>query len=71
MGKFSELNLSWRLEDNLNDLEEEFHITKKSTKELNDLIKKLNGEAYALNDTAATLENKAIILEKYLDIIER
>ena len=41
MGKFSELDLKWYDEEDLEDLEEEFHISEMSVEDLDALASKL------------------------------
>ena len=71
MGKFSELNLYWWEEEDLEDLDEEFHISEKTTEELNKLTTKLYWEAQGLVDQANRLESKADAIRRYLDLIEK
>lgn len=69
MGKFSELDLySWEEED-LEELEDEFHLTEKTAEELNTLATKLYWEAKGLVDRANSLENKADTIRRYLELI--
>ena len=72
MGKFSELDLHyWWEEDDLEELDEEFHITEKTVEELNALATKLYWEAQGLIDRANGLESKAETIRRYLDLIEK
>ena len=71
MGKFSELDLQWWEEDDLEDLEDEFHITEKTAEELNILATKLYWEAQGLVDRANHLESQAEAIRRYLDLIEK
>lgn len=71
MGKFSELDLYWWEEDDLEDLDEEFHITEKTAEELNTLATKLYWEAQCLVDRANRLESKADAIRRYLELIEK
>ena len=71
MGKFSELDLYWWEEEDLEDLESEFHLTEKTTEELNKLATKLYWEAQGLIDQANRLESKADTIRRYLDLIEK
>ena len=71
MGKFSELDLYWWEEDDLEDLDEEFHISEKTTEELNTLTTKLYWEAQGLIDQANRLESKADTIRRYLNLIEK
>ena len=71
MGKFSELDLySWEEED-LEDLDEEFHISEKTIEELNKLATKLYRNAQGLVDEANRLESKADAIRRYLDLIKK
>ena len=72
MGKFSEFdNLYWWEEEDLEDLDEEFHISEKTIEELNNLAAKLYWEAQGLIDQANRLESKADAIRRYLDLIEK
>ena len=71
MGKFSELDLYWWEEEDLEDLDEEFHISEKTTEELNKLATKLYWDAQGLIDEANRLESKADAIRRYLDLIEK
>ena len=71
MGKFSELDLYWWEEEDLEDLDEEFHISKKTTEELNTLATKLYWEAQGLIDEANRMESKADAIRRYLELIEK
>ena len=71
MGKFSELDLYWWEEDDLEDLDEEFHISEKTAEELNALATKLYWEAQSLVDRANSLESKADTIRRYLELIEK
>ena len=71
MGKFSELDLYWWEEEDLEDLDEEFHISEKTTEELNKLATKLYWDAQGLVDQANRLESKADAIRRYLDLIEK
>ena len=71
MGKFSKLDLYWWEEEDLEDLEDEFHLTEKTTEELNKLATKLYWEAQGLIDQANRLESKADTIRRYLDLIEK
>ena len=69
MGKFSELDLySWEEED-LEELEDEFHLTEKTAEELNTLATKLYWEAQGLVNKANSLESKADTIHRYLELI--
>ena len=69
MSKFSELDLYWWEEEDLEELEDEFHLTEKTTEELNTLATKLYWEAQGLIDQANRLESKADTIRRYLDLI--
>ena len=71
MGKFSELDLYWWEEEDLEELEDEFHLTEKTVEELNTLATKLYWEAQGLIDQANRLESKADTIRRYLDLIEK
>jgi hypothetical protein len=71
MGKFSELDLKWYEEEDLEDLDDEYHISGKTTEELNKLATKLYWEAQGLVDQANRLESKADAIRRYLDLIEK
>lgn len=71
MGKFSELDLYWWEEEDLEELEDEFHLTEKTAEELNTLATKLYWEAQGLVDQANSLESKADTIRRYLDLIEK
>lgn len=71
MGKFSELDLYWWEEEDLEELEDEFHLTEKTAEELNKLATKLYWEAQGLVDQANSLESKADTIRRYLDLIEK
>lgn len=71
MGKFSELDLySWEEED-LEDLDEEFHISEKPVEELNKLATKLYWNAQGLVEESNRLERKADAIRRYLDLIQK
>ena len=71
MGKFSELNLYWWEEDDLEDLDDEFYISEKTAEELNTLATKLYWEAQGLIDRANSLESKVDTIRRYLELIEK
>ena len=71
MGKFSELDLYWWKEEDLEELEDEFHLTEKTAEELNKLATKLYWEAQGLVDQANRLESKADTIRRYLNLIEK
>lgn len=70
MGKFSELDLKWYEEEDLEDLDDEYHISEKSIEELDVLASKLYWEAQRLYDQVTCLENKADIIRSYINLIE-
>lgn len=69
MGKFSEFDLYWWEEEDLEDLDGEFQITEKNIEKLNELKTKLYWKAQSLIEEAKQIENKADTLQKYLDLI--
>lgn len=69
MGKFSEFDLYWWEEEDLEDLDDEFQITEKSIEQLNELKAKLYWKAEGLIKEANRLEGKADTLQRYLDLI--
>ena len=69
MGKFSEFDLHWWEEEDLEDLDGEFQITEKNIEALNKLKNELYGKAQGLIEEANQIEYKADILQKYLDLI--
>ena len=71
MGKFSELNLHQWEEEDLEDLDEEFHISEKTAEELNKLATKLYWDAQRLIKEVNRLESKFDTICRYLDIIEK
>lgn len=71
MGKFSELNLHQWEEEDLEDLDEEFHISEKTAEELNKLATKLYWDAQRLIKEANRLESKFDTICRYLDLIEK
>jgi hypothetical protein len=71
MGKFSELDLHWWEKEALEELEYEFHISERTTEELNALTTNLYWKAQNLIDEANILENKSDIIRRYLDLIEK
>ena len=71
MGKFSELNLHQWEEEDLEDLDEEFHISEKTAEELNKLATKLYWDAQRLIKEANRLESKFDTICRYFDIIEK
>lgn len=71
MNKFSELNLYWWEEEDLEDLDEEFHISERTVEELNKLATKLYWDAQGLVEEANRLESKADAIHRYLNLIEK
>ena len=69
MGKFSEFDLYWWEEEDLEDLDEEFQITEKNIEALNELKTKLYWKAQGLIEEANRIECKADTLQRYLDLI--
>lgn len=69
MGKFSEFDLYWWEEEDLEDLDGEFQITEKNIEKLNELKTKLYWKAQSLIEEANRIENKADSLQKYIDVI--
>lgn len=70
MGKFSELNLKWYEEDDLEALEEEYHISEKSIEELQRLASDLYWEAQGLYAKATDLESQTDTIREYIRLIE-
>ena len=70
MGKFSELNLHWWEEEELEDLEEEYHISKLSLQELDKLATSLYWEAQGYIETANRLESKSDSIRSYIRAID-
>lgn len=71
MGKFSELDLHWWEKEELEDLEEEYHISELSLQELNKLVASLYWEAQGHIETANRLESKADTIRSYLRAIDK
>lgn len=71
MGKFSELNLRWWEEEDLEELEEEYHISKLTSQELDKLATSLYWEAQRYIDTANRLESKSDTIRSYLCAIDK
>lgn len=69
MGKFSEFDLYWWEEEDLEDLDEEFQIAEKNIEELNELKTKLYWKVQSLIEETNRIENKADTLQKYIDVI--
>lgn len=70
MGKFSELNLKWYEEEDLEDLDEEFHISGKSVEELEKLSSELYWQAQNLYATVCHLESQSDAIKEYIRLIE-
>ena len=70
MGKFSELNIHWWEEEDLEDLEEEYHISELSFQELDKLATSLYWEAQGYIETANRLESKADAIRSYIRAID-
>ena len=72
MGKFSELNLQWWLEEDLEDLFEEYpELNDMSIGQMNGFIRKLYWEAQGYIDQANSIENKADALREYIKVISK
>ena len=72
MGKFSELDLRWYEEEDLEDLEAEYSgLFDKSREELDKFATQLYWKAQNLIEEANSLESKADVIRTYLDAIER
>lgn len=72
MGKFSELNLRWYEEEDLEDLEAEYQgLFDKSREELDKFATQLYWKAQNLIEEANSLESKADVIRTYLDATER
>ena len=69
MGKFSELDLKWYEEEDLEDLDDEYHISEKSVEELDMLASKLYWEAQSLYDQVTRLESKEDAIREYIRLI--
>lgn len=70
MGKFSELNLAWWQEEDLEDLDVEFHISEKNIEELDKLATELYWKAQNLYSTVTRLESQADAIRDYIRLIE-
>ena len=70
MGKFSELDLKWWEEEDLEDLDKEFHISEKSIKELEQLSTELYWQAQNLYATVCHLESQSDAIKEYIRLIE-
>lgn len=72
MGKFSELNLRWYEEEDLEDLEAEYpSLFDKSREELDKFATQLYWKAQNLIEEANSLESKADVIRTYLEATER
>lgn len=72
MGKFSELDLRWYEEEDLEDLEAEYSgLFDKSREELDKFATQLYWKAQNLIEEANSLESKADVIRTYLDAAER
>ena len=69
MGKFSELDLKWYEEEDLEDLEEEFHISEMSIEDLDALASKLYWNAQSLYSTVTHLESQSELIREYIRLI--
>ena len=70
MGKFSELDLHWWEEEDLEDLEEEYKISEMSISDLHKLASALYWEAEGLHDRANSIESKSDTIRAYLRAID-
>lgn len=72
MGKFSELDLKWYEEEDLEDLEAEYSgLFDKSREDLDKFATQLYWKAQNLIEEANSLESKADVIRTYLDATER
>ena len=72
MGKFSELNLQWWLEEDLEDLFEEYpELNDMTIEQMNEFVHKLYWEAQGYIDQANSIENKADALREYIKAISK
>lgn len=72
MGKFSELNLKWYKEEDLEDLEAEYPgLFDKSKEELDKFATSLYWKAQHLIEEANSIESKADTIRIYLDATKR
>lgn len=72
MGRFSELNLTWWQEEDLEDLLEDYpNLLEMSAEELNKLVRQLYWEANGLVEQANRLESKADAIKTYLKVTEQ
>lgn len=70
MSKFSELDLKWYEKEDLEDLDEEFHISEKNIEELDQLSSELYWQAQNLYATVCHLESQADAIKEYIRLIE-
>lgn len=70
MGKFSDLDIHWWEEEDLEDLEEEYHISELTLQELDKLATSLYWEAQGYIETANRLESKADAIRSYIRAID-
>lgn len=72
MGKFSELDLKWYEEEDLEDLEAEYSgLFDKLREDLDKFATQLYWKAQNLIEEANSLESKADVIRTYLDATER
>lgn len=72
MGKFSELDLHWWEEEELEDLLEEYpNLLDMTNEELHKMANKLYWEAQGYVETANRLEAKADTIRSYLRAIDK
>ena len=72
MGKFSKLDLHQWLEEDLEDLFEEYpELNNMTIEQINEFARKLYWEAQGYTDQANFIENKADTLRKYIKAIEK
>ena len=72
MGKFSELNLQWWLEEDLEYLFEEYpELNDMAIEQMNEFVRKLYWEAQRYIDQANSIENKADALREYIKAISK
>lgn len=72
MGKFSELDLKWYEEEDLEDLETEYPgLFDKSREDLDKFATQLYRKAQKLIEEANSLESKVDVIRTYLDATER
>ena len=72
MGKFSELNFHWWLEEDLEDLFEEYpELNDMTIEQMNEFVRKLYWEAQGCIDQANSIENKADAFREYIKAISK